>query len=111
MFLQEVVEIVKEMPSVPAMIATVAIVVVFIKTLLAKINVLVEGAGSIVVAVLSSIGVWGYHMIDTGTAFTMAGLLILAEVAIGATMGYKLLPDSIKKFDLVNLRGEILNGK
>ena len=97
------------MPTVLIMIAKVAIVVTFIKVLAAKFNLIVQGVWALIVAILSSVGVWYYYIATTETAITMAMIMLLVEVAIGATMGYKLLPDSVKSFDLRNLRGEILN--
>ena len=97
------------MPTVLVMIAKVAIMVTLIKVLAAKINILIQGAAAFIVAILSSIGVWYYYILTTETAVTMAMILLLIEVAVGATMGYKLLPESVKSFDLKNLRGQVLN--
>jgi len=69
------------------------VVVAFIKELLAKINVLIEGKWAVVVAILSSIGVWGYYVFTTNTPIDIATIGILIEVIIGSTIGYKLLPD------------------
>lgn len=98
------------MPTVLVMIAKVAIVVTLIKVLAAKINILIQGAAAFIVAILSSVGVWYYYILTTETAVTMAMILLLIEVAVGATMGYKLLPESVKTFDLKNFRGDVLNG-
>lgn len=98
------------MPTVLVMIAKVAIMVTFIKVVAAKANILIDGAAAVVVAILSSIGVWYYYIAITETAITMAAILLLIEVAIGATIGYKLLPESVKQFDLKNLSGKVLNG-
>ena len=98
------------MPNVAAMIATVAIVVTLIKVAAAKINILIQGAAAFIVSVLASFGVWGYHVLMTGTPIDFGVIMLLVEVIVGATMGYKLLPDSVKNFDLVNLRGDVLNG-
>lgn len=97
------------MPTVLIMIGTVMVVVEFLKTAAAKLNLTIEGAVAYVVAVLASVGVWGYHILQTGTAIDFAAIMLLGEVIIGATMGYKLLPESVKTFDLKNLRGEVLN--
>jgi hypothetical protein len=91
------------------MIAKVAIVVTFLKVVAAKFNLVVTGVFALIVAILSSIGVWYYYIATTETAITMAMIMLLVEVAIGATIGYKLLPSSVKDFDLKNLRGEVLN--
>jgi len=99
----------ESLPAVAFMVLKVAVVVTFIKVLLAKINVVIEGMWAVVVAVLSSIGVWGYYVFTTGTPIDIGAIGILIEVIIGSTIGYKLLPESVKEFDLVNLRGEILN--
>ena len=98
------------MPTVLVMIAKVAVVVTLIKVLAAKINVVITGWAAVVVAVLSSVGVWYYYVMTTETAISFAVILLLGEVIVGATMGYKLLPDSVKNFDLKNLRGDVLNG-
>ena len=98
------------MPTVLVMIAKVAVVVTFIKVSAAKVNLVIKGAAAVVVAILSSIGVWYYYIATTETAITMAAIMMLIEVTLGATMGYKLLPDSVKKFDLKNLQGKVLNG-
>ena len=97
------------MPTVLIMIAKVAIVVTFIKVLAAKFNLVVSGVWALIVAVLSSVGVWYYYIAVTETAITMAMVMLLGEVIIGATIGYKLLPSSVKDFDLKNLRGDVLN--
>ena len=97
------------MPTVLVMIAKVAVVVTFIKVLAAKLNIVITGAAAVVVAILSSIGVWYYYIAMTETAITMAAIMMLVEV--GATMGYKLLPKSVKEFDLKNLQGKVLNQK
>ena len=97
------------MPTVLIMIAKVAIVVTFIKVLVAKINVVITGAAAVIVAILSSVGVWYYYIATTETAITMAMIMLLGEVIIGATIGYKLLPKAVKEFDLKNLRGDVLN--
>lgn len=97
------------MPTVLVMIAKVAIMVTLIKVLAAKINVVLTGAAAFIVAILSSVGVWYYYILTTETAITMAMILLLIEVAVGATMGYKLLPESVKSFDLTNSRGQVLN--
>ena len=99
------------MPTVLVMIAKVAVVVTFIKVLAAKLNIVITGAAAVVVAILSSIGVWYYYIATTETLITMAAIMMLVEVAIGATMGYKLLPKSVKEFDLKNLQGKVLNQK
>ena len=99
------------MPTVFLMVAKVAIVVTLVKVIAAKINLVIEGATAFIVAILSSIGVWYYYIATTETAITMAMIMLLVEVAIGATIGYKLLPSSVKDFDLKNLRGETLNRK
>ena len=96
------------MPTVLVMIAKVAIVVTFIKVLAAKVNLVIKGAAAVIVAILSSIGVWYYYIATTGTTIDMVAIMLLVEVAIGATMGYKLLPESVKMFDLKNFRGKIL---
>lgn len=98
------------MPSVLIMIAKVAIVVTFIKVLAAKADLLIKGAWAVIVAILAAGAVWGYYIIETATPIDMAAILLLGEVVLGATIGYKLLPDSVKKFDLKNLSGKILNG-
>ena len=97
------------MPTVLVMIAKVAVVVTFIKVLAAKLNIVITGAAAVVVAILSSIGVWYYYIATTETLITMAAIMMLVEVAIGATIGYKLLPESVKSFDLKNLKGQVLN--
>ena len=97
------------MPTVLVMIAKVAIVVTFIKVVAAKANILIQGAAAVVIAILSSIGVWYYYIATTETAITMAAIMMLIEVAMGATIGYKLLPESVKQFDLKNLAGRVLN--
>jgi len=97
------------MPTVLVMIAKVAIVVTFIKVVAAKANILIQGAAAVVIAILSSIGVWYYYIATTETAITMAAIMMLIEVAMGATIGYKLLPESVKQFDLKNLKGQVLN--
>ena len=99
------------MPTVLIMIAKVAIVVTLIKVMAAKFNLVVSGVWALIVAILSSVGVWYYYIATTETAITMAMIMLLVEVAIGATMGYKLLPESVKSFDLKNLRGDVLNRK
>jgi len=101
----------ESLPEVAFMVLKVAVVVTFLKVLFAKINVIIEGKFAVVVAILSSIGVWGYYVFTTGTPIDIGAIGVLIEVIIGATMGYKLLPDSIKDFDLTNMRGEILNRK
>jgi len=97
------------MPTVLVMIAKVAIVVTTIKVIAAKLNILIQGAAAFIVAILSSVGVWYFYIVTTETAITMAMILLLIEVAVGATMGYKLLPESVKSFDLKNLSGQVLN--
>ena len=97
------------MPTVLIMIAKVAIVVTLIKVMAAKFNLVVSGVWALIVAILSSVGVWYYYIATTETAITMAMIMLLVEVAIGATMGYKLLPESVKSFDLKNLKGQVLN--
>ena len=99
------------MPTVLIMIAKVAIVVTFLKVLAAKFNLVVQGVFALIVAVLSSVGVWYYYIATTETAITMAVVMLLGEVIIGATIGYKLLPKAVKEFDLKNLRGDVLNMK
>ena len=97
------------MPTVLIMIAKVAIVVTFIKVLAAKFNLVVSGVWALIVAILSSVGVWYYYIATTETAITTTMIVLLGEVILGSTIGYKLLPRSIKEFDLKNLRGEVLN--
>ena len=97
------------MPTVLVMVAKVAVVVTFIKVLAAKFNLVVRGVWALVAAVLASGGVWYYYVAITETVITMSVIMLLVEVIIGSTIGYKLLPDSVKKFDLKNLRGDILN--
>lgn len=99
-----------KMPTVLVMIAKVAVVVTFIKVVVAKANILIQGAAAVVIAILASIGVWYYYIAITETVITMAAIMMLIEVALGATIGYKLLPESVKQFDLKNLRGKVLNG-
>ena len=98
------------MPNVAAMIITVGIVVTTIKVFAAKLNILIQGAAAFIVSILAAIGVWGYHVLMTGTPIDFGVIMLLVEVIVGATMGYKLLPDSVKNFDLKNLRGDVLNG-
>ena len=97
------------MPTVLTMIAKVAIVVTFIKVLAAKANLVIKGAWAVMTAVLASGGVWYYYIVMTSTPIDVTTIMLLIEVIIGATMGYKLLPESVKQFDLKNLRGQILN--
>ena len=97
------------MPTVLVMIAKVAILVTVIKVVAAKANLLIQGAWAVGIAILASIGVWFYYISITGTPVDMVTIELLLEVIIGATMGYKLLPESVKSFDLKNLRGEVLN--
>lgn len=99
------------MPNVAAMIATVAIVVTAIKVAAAKVNIVIQGAAAFIVSILASIGVWGYHVLMTETPIDFGVIMLLIEVIVGATMGWKLLPKSVKEFDLKNLRGDILNIK
>lgn len=99
------------MPNVAVMVATVVIVVAFIKVLAAKINVVIQGVWAVIVAVLSCAGVWGYHIIQTSTAVDMTAIMLLGELIIAAVIGYKFLPDSIKEFELKNLNGTTINGK
>ena len=97
------------MPTVLTMIAKVAIVVTFIKVLAAKANLVIKGAWAVMTAVLASGGVWYYYIVMTSTPIDVTTIMLLIEVIIGATMGYKLLPESVKQFDLKNLRGQLLN--
>jgi len=97
------------MPTVLTMIAKVAVVVTFIKVLAAKANLVIKGAWAVMTAVLASGGVWYYYIVMTSTPIDVTTIMLLIEVIIGATMGYKLLPESVKQFDLKNLRGQILN--
>jgi len=97
------------MPTVLVMIAKVAVVVTFIKVLAAKANLVIKDAWAVVTAILVSGGVWYYYIAMTGTPIDMTAIMLLVEVIIGATMGYKLLPESVKMFDLKNFRGKILN--
>jgi len=97
------------MPTVLTMIAKVAVVVTFIKVLAAKANLVIKGAWAVMTAVLASGGVWYYYIVMTSTPIDVTTIMLLIEVIIGATMGYKLLPESVKQFDLKNLRGQLLN--
>ena len=99
------------MPTVLVMIVKVGLVVTFIKVVAAKFNLVIKGVWALIVAILSSAGVWYYYIAMTETAITMAMIMLLIEVMIGATMGYKLLPESVKSFDLKNLKGQVLNIK
>ena len=99
------------MPGIAVMAATVVLVVGFFKVLAAKINVVIEGVWAVVAAVLACVGVWGYHVVTTSTSVDAAVLFILLELIVTAVIGYKFLPDSVKDFDLKNLRGTILNNK
>lgn len=100
-----------KMPSVLAMVASVAIVVTIMKVAAAKLNLLLKDAWAFGASVLASIGVWGYNIWITETVITPPMILLLLEVMAGATMGYKLLPDSVKDFKLKNLKGQVLNTK
>ncbi len=99
------------MPGIPQMAATVVIVTAFFKVALAKINIVAEGAWAVVLAVLACVGVWGYHLINTGSALDFGTIQLLIELIISAVIGYKFLPDSVKDFSLKNLRGAVLNNK
>lgn len=102
---------IEKMPEVIFMIAKVAVVVTFLKVIAAKINILIEEKWAVIVAILASVGVWGYYISMSGTSIDLIAIGMLVEVIIGSTIGYKLLPDSVKSFDLKNLRGDILNRK
>lgn len=96
------------MPSVVVMVASVAIVTEFLKVALAEINILVEGRGAVITAILGSIGVVGYHWILSQTDFSMSVITTLVQVVISATIGFKLLKMAGGRYKLTNLAGKIL---
>ena len=102
---------IEKMPEVAFMILKVAVVVTFLKVLAAKINILIQEKWAVIVAILASVGVWGYYISMSNTSIDLVAIGMLVEVIIGSTIGYKLLPNSVKDFDLKNLRGDVLNRK
>lgn len=96
------------MPSVVIMVASVAIVTEFLKVALAEINILVEGKGAVITAILGSVGVVGYHWIMSGTDFSFLLITTLGQVIIGATMGFKLLKMAGGRYTLKNLAGKVI---
>lgn len=79
------------MPTVAIMVITVGLVTQFLKVALEKIKVTVEKVWAVVLSVAVSIGVVGYHWIDSGEAFGLNLFVLVVQVAIGANAGYGLL--------------------
>ena len=79
------------MPTVIVMIATVAVVTEFFKRVLEKAGIVLTKLTKVIVAVLASVGVVGYHWIESGEVFSFTLIVLLIQVAVGATQGYNLL--------------------
>lgn len=85
------------MPSMTALVATVAIVTQFIKKGINNSNfgflkkIIIEKWGAVVLAVLVSIGTVAYFALNTGTPFNVGLLMLMGQVAIATTMGYSIL--------------------
>ncbi len=81
------------MPTVLAMIATVAIVTEVIKRFLQSegIGLTLTKMAKFIIACVSSVGVVGYHWVNSGEVFTVGLVVVLVEVLIGSTQGYNIL--------------------
>ena len=79
------------MPSIAEMVITVGLVTQFLKTALAKVNVVVEKTAAVVLSVVVSCGVVAYYWILSGDAFNIGLIALVIQVAIGANAGYGLL--------------------
>jgi len=95
-------------PSMVALVASVAILTEFIKVFMSKFNIVIEGKFAVVLAMFSSLVVVGYHAMMAGAGINMDLIKTLIEVVIGSTMGFKMLKMAGGSHTLKNLAGKIL---
>jgi len=99
------------MPAIAIMVATVGTVVQLLKSWIAKLGYVVEGAVAVALTIATSAGVVAYYAIQTGQQFNQALFWVFIQVAFGALGAYKLIKGLTGTFKYYDSAGRVLPTK